>query len=140
MRNDQSWHRMARVGAWLVVWAFGAFAVGSSVAARPESKSPRRATLAITYGEGSSTTIEMVGSPLRSGIHGRADVSRHDVQGQVLPGRGAPRRDETARFIRKAQARLRTEADLRVAALEQLLVTPVRRRFTSVEQTGLREQ
>jgi outer membrane protein OmpA-like peptidoglycan-associated protein len=76
MRDDYSWRLKAKVGAWLVVCACSTLVVGSTVAARPESTNPRRATLAITYSEGSSTSIDMVGSPSRSGIHGRADVSR----------------------------------------------------------------
>lgn len=76
MRDDQSWRRMARVGAWLAVWACGALLAGTSAAARPERNNPRRATLAITYAEGASTRIDMVGSSSRSRAHGRAEVSR----------------------------------------------------------------
>jgi outer membrane protein OmpA-like peptidoglycan-associated protein len=62
------------------VLAAAVLLLGTALLAQPAPRTgsgvDRRTTLAITYGENSSTTVDMVGSTLRPGLLGTADVER----------------------------------------------------------------
>lgn len=71
-------------GVLLALVAWSAPLATTRASAEPAGATgARRTTLAITYGEGISTSVDMMGSPSQPGVLGRADVKRKDGRTRV---------------------------------------------------------